>query len=161
MPVKLPPLEKIFEAWSAVASGRVTLDPSATPESGEALVRSSNHDKTYHVAWRDGVFTSDDNASYWQGYPGYPVGAVLMKLGLVPFDPLAARPFANVDWNAANKKAKGDYARALATIEDELGLDESAREEADQAAKTALEALSALDIVIKRPARKRSGNAAR
>lgn len=159
MAEKLPRAEKIFEAWSALASGRVKPDSTSTPESGEAWVRSSNSDKTYHITWRDGVFTSDDNASYWQGYPGYPVIAVLMKLGLVPFDESIAHLFANVDWNAANKKARGDYAKAVAAVENELGLCQSVREEAALAARISLEALLALHIVIKRPARKRSDGA--
>lgn len=161
MAKKQPPVEKIFEAWTALASGRMELGVDATQESGEARVRSSNGDKTYHITWQGNVFTSDDNASYWQGYAGYPVIAVLMKLGLAPFDESLASLFANVDWHAANKEAKGDYAKAVAAVENELGLDQSARDAAALAARTCLDAIIALNIIIKRPPRKRSDAAGR
>ena len=158
MAKKTPP-EKIYEAWSALASGRLELAADASAAAGEAAVRSSNGEKTYHVSWRGPVFSSDDNASWWQGYPGYPVIATMMKLGLLPLDETAARLFADVDWNAANKRAKGDYAKALREVEDGLGLDQTQREQAAHAASLAFEALEKLEFVMKRPARKRKPQA--
>lgn len=81
---KLPPLAKVFEAWSALADGRVALDA----EERRASVASSNGAKAYTVAWsEDGaVYSSNDSATYWQGYAGYPVITVLMAQGRLPFD---------------------------------------------------------------------------
>ena len=40
---KLPPIEKVYEAWSAVADGRVALHP----DERRAAIASSNGAKTY------------------------------------------------------------------------------------------------------------------
>ena len=44
---KMPPLAKVFEAWSALADGRVSLDG----EDRRATVASSNGAKAYTVTW--------------------------------------------------------------------------------------------------------------
>ena len=88
---KLPPPAKVYEAFSALADGRVLIE-----EPGRAEVRSSGTDKTYTVEWT-GEFepvTSNDNASYWQGYLGYPIVAVLIALGRVSADEKAIRALA-------------------------------------------------------------------
>ena len=81
---KLPPIAKVYEAWSAVADGRVKLHP----DERRATVTSSNGEKEYTVSWdEDGAaYSSNDNATYWQGYAGYPVIAVLMEQGALPLD---------------------------------------------------------------------------
>ena len=85
---KLPPIEKVYEAWSAVADGRVALHP----DERRAAIASSNGAKTYTVAWNENgsTYSSNDNATYWQGYAGYPVIAVLMLQGRLPLDRAAA-----------------------------------------------------------------------
>ncbi len=83
---KNPPIEKIYEAYSAIADGRVTLCV------GEAAVRSSNGQKEYLVTWDDRVYTSNDSATYWQGYAGYPVIAVLLLQGELPLNRGCRRP---------------------------------------------------------------------
>ena len=79
---KSPPKAKIYEALSAVAGGRVTLMGGEKAE-----VMSSDGTKTYHVEWSPDLnqITSNDNASYWQGYMGYPIIAVLMVLGRLEY----------------------------------------------------------------------------
>ena len=72
---KLPPIEKIYEAYSAIADNRIALHENY------AAVLSSDKSKEYTVGWNGNVYTSDDNATYWQGYAGYPVIAVLMEAG--------------------------------------------------------------------------------
>ena len=88
---KLPPIAKVYEAWSAVADGRVKLHP----DERRATVTSSNGEKEYTVSWdEDGAaYSSNDNATYWQGYAGYPVIAVLMEQGELPLDRAAAEAF--------------------------------------------------------------------
>jgi hypothetical protein len=73
---KSPPKAKVYEALSAVADGRVTLMGGEKAE-----VVSSDGTKTYHVEWSpdSNQITSNDNASYWQGYMGYPIIAVDRK----------------------------------------------------------------------------------
>ena len=67
---KLPPIEKIPEAYSAVADERVAMGEHS------AKVRSSDGTKTYTVQWDGDAYTSDDNGSKWQNYSGYPAQGV-------------------------------------------------------------------------------------
>lgn len=73
--LKLPPIEKIPEAYSAIADNRVVMSEHS------ALVDSSDYTKRYTVTWDEDVYTANDNASIWQGYAGYPMIAVLMLQG--------------------------------------------------------------------------------
>ena len=56
------------------------------------------------MAWNENgsTYSSNDNATYWQGYAGYPVIAVLMEQGELPLDRAAAEAFAHVDWTYLN-----------------------------------------------------------
>lgn len=93
------------------------------------------------------MFVSTDPATYWQGYAGYPVVAVLMKLGRLPYDAEVAKEFAGVNWTELNKRMKRDYIRAVNEVESERNID---REAADEAAGRVLNALNALNLTIKR-----------
>ena len=147
--MKMPPIEKVYEAWSALADGRVKIDPESTVETGKALVGSSDDAKEYTVTWREGdIYTSNDNATYWQLYPGYPIIAVLMLQHRLP-EPSAEllAKFGGINWNAVNKAAKGNYAKAFAEAAAEAGIPvENARSEAE----TVMSQLSALPLSIKR-----------
>ena len=117
---KLPPLEKIPEALSALADGRAVL----IPEENRAMIRSSDGKKQYTVTWEDEVYASDDNATYWAGYPGYPVIAVWMRQGFLPYEETLAKQFAGVPWNELNAKHKRKYDRALQEVMETRGMDE-------------------------------------
>ena len=142
---KLPPLEKVYEAWSAVADGRVAL----YPDERRATVASSNDAKTYTVTWsEDGsTYSSNDNATYWQGYAGYPVIAVLMLQGRLPLDRAVAERFAHVDWTELNERFRRDYAAAVYAVVEERRLDAA---QVEATAHEAYAALDALEIAIKR-----------
>ena len=144
---KLPPLQKIYEAWSALADGRVEM------EEDTAEVTSSNDTKHYTVSWSGDVYSSDDNASYWQGYAGYPVLAVLMKQGKLPLADALVPRFAHIDWNALNKKYKRDYAAAAQEAFKAAGLTEEETTEAEAAAQEALDAVAALPLKMRRKGR--------
>ncbi|MDE6141610.1 MAG: hypothetical protein K2G03_03310 [Bacilli bacterium] len=115
--IKLPPIEKIPEAYSAIQDNRVSIFEEY------ATVKSSNGEKEYLIKWRDNVFYSNDNSTYWQGYPGYPVIAVLLLQGKLPLNREILHYFANVDWNSLNKETKRDYResvnRVLSDVADE------------------------------------------
>lgn len=111
---KMPPIEKIYEAYSAIADGRVTLNEDS------AKVASSNCEKMYTVTWKDDVYTSNDNASYWQGYAGYPMIAVLMLQGKLILNMDIADYFKGINWTELNKKYKSKYAIAAQEIMDGL-----------------------------------------
>jgi hypothetical protein len=139
-----PPIAKVYEAFSAVAAGRVQLIGP-----GRATVRSSNDQRTYDVWWKDGgraVF-STDNASRFQGYAGYPIIAVLLVLGLLHADPALMAPLAGVDWHELNARFKRRYDEAV-----DHALSEAAAAGADApairaAAESVAARLSRLELV--------------
>jgi len=116
-PWKLPPRAKVFEAFTAVADGRVRLTGS-----GSATVVSSAGDKTYDVEWSedDPTVTANDNASYWQGYLGYPIVAVLLVRGELHAAQDAVAALAGVPWHELNQRYKREYDAAVAHVLREL-----------------------------------------
>lgn len=112
---KMPPKAKVYEALSALVDGRVRII-SAT----EAEVTSSSGDKKYSVKWSDLRITSNDNASRWQGYTGYPIIAVLLHLGKLNCDPGIAKPLAGVPWKQINDMYKRDYDKAVDHVLQEI-----------------------------------------
>jgi len=123
---KMPPKAKIYEAMSAVADGRVTITGPT-----KAQVTSSSHDKIYDVEWSEDAseITSNDNASYWQGYMGYPIIAVLMVIGKISFDINIASGLVGVPWKELNSKFKRDYDKAIDYVLNQMqenGTDRSA-----------------------------------
>lgn len=105
--MKLPPIEKIPEAYTAIAEHRVSMCLK------KAIVRSSDGKKEYIVRWKGNVYSSSDNASFWQGYPGYPVISVLMLQHKLPLDYQIASLFRGINWHELNDKYKRNYAKAL------------------------------------------------
>ena len=73
----------------------------------------------YTVSWSDdgSVYNSNDNATYWRGYAGYPVIAVMMMQGRLPLDRLEAERYADVNWKKINTEYHNNYSAALAEIE--------------------------------------------
>ena len=138
---KLGSKEKIYEAYSALADERVKL------EEDKATVSSSDGKKSYTIRWKDNVYVSDDNASYWQGYPGYPVIAVMMLKGELPYDKETAALFKDVNWHELNNKYKRDYAKAVKEVISERDLNE---DEINREADRVYEQLKESDIVIRR-----------
>ena len=112
-PWKMPPKAKVYEALSAVADKRVSITGDTT-----AQVQSSSRDKTYDVEWSKDIseITSNDNASYWQGYMGYPIIAVLLQIGKISFNPPIAKLLADVPWKSVNEQFKRDYDKAISHI---------------------------------------------
>ncbi|MDE6769902.1 MAG: hypothetical protein K2J78_09295 [Muribaculaceae bacterium] len=147
--MKETPIEKIPEAWTAIADKRVKFTEGYSQESGSAIVASSDGDKSYTVTWRDGgqIFTSTDPATYWQGYPGYPVIAVLMLLGRLNYNKDLAAKFAGVEWKRVNTKFRNDYSKALKYVEEEKGIDAEA---VTSASTEVLNQLKSLAFTIKR-----------
>jgi hypothetical protein len=107
-PWKMPPLIKVYEALGAVADDHVQLI-----DERQALVSSSDGRKTYEVELVDRTISANDNASYWQGYLGYPAIAVLIARGVVPADPAAMAALRGIPWKELNSRFHNDYARTL------------------------------------------------
>lgn len=104
---KLPPHIKVFEALGSLADGRVEIDGNT------AKVTSSEGSKFYTVKFDLDVnkITSNDNASKWQGYTGYPIIAVLMKLGKLSFDSELADELKGIEWKKINSQFKNDWSK--------------------------------------------------
>ena len=138
---KLPPIEKIYEAYSAIADQRVALKD----DHGEVF--SSDRRKCYTVSFDGNTYSSNDNATYWQGYAGYPVIAVLLLQGKLPFHEKTAELFRDINWNSLNDQYKRNYRKAAESVMKQRGMD---IEKIEKETQEVYEALGKLDIVIKR-----------
>lgn len=141
---KLPPIEKIPEAWSAIADGRVVL------HADHAEVRSSEGEKTYLVRWEGDTYSSTDNATTWQGYAGYPVLAVLMLQGRLPLEQEIAAYFRGINWSGLNSRLKRNYSAALAEVLEGLRQDGVDVERITREMQHTYSLLPALPIATKR-----------
>ncbi|MCH5214266.1 MAG: hypothetical protein J1E97_03665 [Muribaculaceae bacterium] len=139
--MKLQPKEKVYEAWTAIEDNRVSL------HADYATVKSSDDSKEYIVRFDGDVYASDDNATYWRGYPGYPVVAVLMLQGRLPFDAEVAHLWKDVNWKEINTRFKNRYAEAVAFVAKERSIDMVLSE---KAADEVMAALEKLPLTIKR-----------
>jgi hypothetical protein len=110
---KMPPPIKIYEALGAIGDGRVRLE-----DEHRALVTSSEGDKTYEVELSDDgrEISSNDSASYWQGYLGYPAIAVLLIRGLYRAPANVIDALAGIPWKEINRRFKNDYDQTLAEV---------------------------------------------
>jgi hypothetical protein len=139
---KLPPRAKVFEAFTAVADRRVRLSGP-----GSATVTSSSGDRIYHVEWSDDhTVAANDNASYWQGYLGYPIIAVLLARGVLRTDDEAVAALAGVPWHELNTRYRRDYDGAVAHVLRQLPPGAPAVKEVERAVDDVLAQLAALDL---------------
>lgn len=105
-----PPIAKVYEALGSIADGRVTL---ASPTSAQVV--SSSGDKSYTVEWADDFswMKSNDNASFWQGYLGYPIVAVLLLRGKISYDKTVSEALKGVPWKRINTRNKNNYDKTI------------------------------------------------
>ena len=108
----MPPIVKIYEAMGALGDGRVRLDERG----GE--IESSDGSKTYRVdVSGDGrEISSNDNASFWQGYLGYPGVAVLLARGLYRPPANVIDALAGIPWKQLNDQFHNDYDKTIAEV---------------------------------------------
>ena len=141
---KMPPIEKIHEAYGALADGRVRM------EDGSAAVISSDGTKQYTVIWEKDTYSSNDNASYWQGYMGYPLIAVLMIQGRIPYDAGMASHFRGINWKERNAAHRNQYGKVVAEIMEELREKDVDCGGIEGEIRRVYEALKTLDIQYRR-----------
>jgi len=111
---KIPPLIKAYEALGAIGDGRVRIE-----DDRHATVTSSDLSKTYDVEMSaDGrEIASNDNASYWQGYLGYPAIAVLIGRGLYTPDERTFEALRGIPWREINQRLRNDWDKTVAEVE--------------------------------------------
>jgi hypothetical protein len=142
--MKMPPREKIHEALTAIIDERINPDE----ENNKAEVFSSDQSKKYLVEWHDNEYSSNDNATYWQGYPGYPVIAVLLLQGKLCYDQNILNYFKGINWKKINEEFKRDYAKAVESIYE--GIDQDKVVYIEKEINRIYEDLGKLEIVIKK-----------
>ncbi|MGH7843444.1 MAG: hypothetical protein ACREQT_18245 [Candidatus Binataceae bacterium] len=150
---KMPPLIKVYEALGAIGDGRVQL-----VEAERATVASSDGLKTYDVEIDGRTVSANDNASYWQGYLGYPAIAVLLARGAVSFARETADALRGIPWKELNRRVRNDYARTLAEVArilDARGADPTLVHAECETILAALRELAPLQGARRRPARSR------
>lgn len=143
--MKMPPKEKILEAYSAIADKRIEMHENS------AEVHSSDASKTYLVEWDGDTFASSDPATYWQSYPGYPVLAVLLKQGRLPLDEELIQPMAGIPWKKLNDAHKRDYAAAAEKAMKDIENKEAVLKLAEEGNR----ALETLNLTLKRKLKKK------
>jgi hypothetical protein len=150
---KMPPLAKVYEALGAIGDGRVRIE-----DAQRAFVTSSDGSKTYQVEiGNDGrEISSNDNASFWQGYLGYPAIAVMIARGLIDADRSAIGALTGIPWKELNTRFRNDYDRTLAEVARRAvarGFDPGALQAAAAAVLEAVRALALRQGPRRRPPR--------
>src|SRR6201987_2970092 len=100
---RMPPPIKVYEAIGAIGDGRVrAIGDSDAPNAWE--IGSSAGVKPYRVEIppHGRPTSSNDNASYWQGYLGYPAIAVLIARGRLHASGETTRMLAGIPWKELN-----------------------------------------------------------
>ncbi|HYA34366.1 MAG TPA: hypothetical protein VEF03_02050 [Candidatus Binataceae bacterium] len=140
---KMPPIVKIYEAIGALGDGRVTI-----VDDTHALVASSDASKVYEVEVSDDgrIVSSNDNASYWQGYLGYPGIAVLIMRGILPrpSDEMV-QALTGIEWKRINAKFRNDYEKTLAEVDARIADRGGDTKEVRAQAEAALRSLKELE----------------
>src|SRR4051812_22548384 len=103
---KLPPRIKILEALGCIGDGRMEVSNAG------ATVTSSSGNKKYAVRYDAALnaISSNDNASYWQGYLGYPAIAYLLAAEKIPYDKKFASALAGIKWKDINSQMGNNFA---------------------------------------------------
>ena len=139
----------MYEAFSAIGDGRVEMHEES------AVIRSSDASKQYTVEWDGNKYTSDDSATFWQGYPGYPVIAVLMLQGRLPMDEDVCRKMKGIAWKAVNDAHKRNYSAALDEVMNDLETRGTDTSDIRKLADIVNEQLALLDIETGRKRKKK------
>ncbi|MEM2217139.1 MAG: hypothetical protein QW291_07120 [Thermofilaceae archaeon] len=137
-----PPRIKVLEALGSIADGRVRLI-----DSDRASVESSTGERAYtvYVNMEKGVAFSDDNGTKFRGYIGYPIIAVLMLKGVLPFDERLAKALTGIPWKELNEQYKR-YAIVEELVKREAEKRGAIPKEVDSFVKRVMDRLSQIQL---------------
>lgn len=112
---KTPPIEKVYEAITAVLDKRILIDPD---NPNQARCYSSSGNKHYDIEFdpQKQAITANDNSAYYVGILSYPMIAYLMVRGILSYKPKRLLAIKGVVWKEINQKFKNDYARAVEVV---------------------------------------------
>ena len=132
---------KIYEALSAIADKRYEIKEDCY------LIFSSDHSKAYTVKNQGNLYSSNDNATLWQHYAGYPILTVLFLQQKLAYQEEFLPYFKDIPWKSLNNKYKNDYEKSLQ--EAFQSLEEETIENINKSCQNILEELSSLSLTIK------------
>lgn len=113
---KPTPITKMYEALGVIGDKRIEVSGN------EAKVYSSSRGKYYDIKYdpEKNAITTNDNASYWVGYMGYPAVAFLLAKGIVKYKKESAVALSGIHWKDLNTKFKNDFEKAVEYILSDL-----------------------------------------
>jgi hypothetical protein len=113
---KNPPLIKVYEAIGSLGDKRIEL------VGNKAKVYSSSGNKYYDIEYdpAKNAITSNDNASYYVGYLGYPCITFLLAKNIVKYDPELTVYLKGFAWKDINQKFKNNFAKTQAFVDEEI-----------------------------------------
>lgn len=135
---ELPPDFKIYEALGAIADGRVelifnpllNLNEINTPRNNIIEVKqySSSRQKFYTIKYNPETaeIMSNDNATWYIGYLGYPALSALLFIQKIKFDQNILPYFKDIIFKDVNQKYKNNFQKSKLEIDSVLanrGLD--------------------------------------
>lgn len=113
---KEPPVIKVYEALGSLGDGRVKANGNT------ATVLSSSGNKFYTVTFdpEANAITANDNASFFQGYLGYPMIAFLLQNGSLAHDKRWEEALRGFAWKDINVQFKNNWDKTAEYIRDKL-----------------------------------------
>lgn len=146
-PLGAPPRIKVLEALGSIADRRIRM-----LDDQRALVESSTGERTYtvYVDVEKEEAYSDDNGTKLRGYIGYPIIAVLMLKGVLPYDERVAKALAGIPWKELNERFKR-YAVVENIVKKEAAKRGVSAREIDGFVEAVMNRLSALQLRFAEP----------
>jgi hypothetical protein len=125
----LPPKIKIYEALGAVADNRLKIVSNSEIQAGlfedqggqEIIVArqySSSRNKYYTITYNPNTnqIMTNDNATWYVGYLGYPALSLLLHLQVITYDLSILQYFIDIPFKDINQKYNNDFTKAQTEI---------------------------------------------
>jgi outer membrane lipoprotein-sorting protein len=129
---ELPPQFKIYEALGAVADERIEVLESESGLFEEEIITakqySSSRNKFYTISYNPHTqqIMSNDNATWFVGYLGYPAISLLLHLAVLKYNKSILEYFTDIKFKDINQKYKNDFTQSeteIRRILEDRGLD--------------------------------------
>jgi len=140
-----PKIEKVYEALTAVADGRIKITGDGT-----AVCASSSGKKFYHLKFDSDslAMTSNDNMAYYQKSLSYPMMALLIVTKKVDCPEELPKYFAGIKWKEINTRFKNNYKLSVDSVLEELKSKNVDVEDIKALVETLFEKIKSMQISI-------------